>query len=118
MCLSRYSQKFPPFYSAPSNPVKYRHNFTNLEDFGMKKRITLGQITAFREHLVEEEREPDCHPLEGATGSKWLSAGDDQREDISGEQILCLSGMGGLPGEVPENTAQDVPQYRKGIDQG
>ena len=24
----------------------------------MKKRITLGQITAFRQHLLEEEREP------------------------------------------------------------
>ena len=36
----------------------------------MKKRITLGQITAFREHLVEEEREP-------ATIEKYL-------RDVSG----------------------------------
>ena len=56
--------------------------------------------------------------LEGTSDSPELPAGDNQREAVGAEQVLCLSRLGGLPGEVSENPAQALPQYGEGIDKG
>ena len=62
----------------------------------MKKRITLGQITAFREHLVEEEREPATIEkyLRDVSGfAAWIGEKPVTKETVTRwKEQLALSG--------------------------
>ena len=78
------------------------------------RKITTEQIAAYEHYLQTEERAP-------ATAEKymrhiqrftlWLGERSVVREAVTGcpEWVFPFSGLGGLPGQVSENPAPDVP---------